>query len=127
MKQSIVIYDGDCGICEKCRTLIERLDWFSRLQCLPLQEMALYSRFPLLKYEDCQRELKLIEEASPIIGGADAVIKICLKLPLMIPVGALFSLPLFKQVARWLYPIVASNRYRISSTCGLENRQKPKP
>lgn len=119
MKRALVIYDGDCGICEKFRWLLEMLDWLNRFECHPLQNHDVYKEYPITP-EDCEAELKLITNTRKVYGGADAVIRICFKLPLVAPVGWLFWLPPLRQFARWLYPIVANNRYRISAQCGLE-------
>jgi len=126
MMKQIVVYDADCGICEKCKNLLESLDWLSQFECHPLQDEALYVKFLSLRREDCEKELKLIVSKDEIIGGAEAVIKICFKLPLVMPLGWLFWIPPFRQIAQWLYPIIANNRYLISSHCKIENRQKPK-
>ena len=124
MKKSIVIYDGDCGICEKFRKLVERLDWLHQFECRPFQNEESYLRSVNLSTEDCQKELKLIEDPKHIYGGANAAIRMCLKLPLLTIVGIIFSLPPFLQIARWLYPKIAENRYRFSAQCGLKKKQK---
>lgn len=124
LKKSIVIYDGDCGICEKCRDAIEKLDWLKRYECHPLQQPELYVRFPVLTQEECLKELKLVKPSGNILGGADAVIEIGKGLPLLFIFAWIFWLPLLRQLARWLYPIIADHRYLISSSCGLKNRTK---
>lgn len=120
MKKQTVVFDGDCGICEKCRDIIQFLDWFGQFDCRSNLDERIYTEFPGLTPEGCQKELKLVAASGEIFGAADAVIRICRRLPLMVPIGLIFSLPPFLQIARSLYPVIANNRYRISSQCGLK-------
>ncbi|MGE3683205.1 MAG: thiol-disulfide oxidoreductase DCC family protein [Bdellovibrionales bacterium] len=124
MKRATIIYDGDCGICERFRQVVERLDWKKRFECRPLQEDTVYSQFPLLSPAECQKELKLIEHSDSIRvhGGAEAVIRICLQLPLMKPVGFVLLLAPFRKLTGYLYGVVADHRNRISSACGLKRK-----
>jgi predicted DCC family thiol-disulfide oxidoreductase YuxK len=123
MSPAIVVYDGDCGVCEKCRKALEWLDWFKCFECHKLQEEELYSKFPSLNRDACEKELKLVKQNGRIYGGGDAVVRICLKLPLLFPVGLLFILPPLRPLVRWLYRKVADNRHWISSQCGLEKSE----
>ena len=119
MKRALVLFDGDCGICGHSRRILQKLDWLGHFECRAYQEPGLLANYPSLSTEDCQKEIKLIMPSGQITGGADALIQICLGLPLMAPAGALFWLPPFRQIMRLIYPYIAKNRYRISSTCGL--------
>ncbi len=120
MKKMIVVYDGDCGICEKSRLLLEKLDWFDRFQCRPSQDQSLYLEFSTLKPEKCEREIKLISSSEKIYGGGDAVLKICQKLPLLFLIGwILWPWPLRKAV-NFVYLKLAKNRYKISTKCQLK-------
>ncbi len=136
MNKALVIYDGDCGLCEKSRRLFKKLDFFDRFEWQPLQNSAIYANHPTITQESCKKEVKLISLNGEISGGADAIIKICLKLPLAIPFGILFWPPPMRQLARWLYKKVADNRYKLSkfqskshskshskSQCNLENKE----
>ncbi len=122
MKKNLVIYDGDCGICEKSRELIEKLDWLNLFECQPFHNHEAYEEFALTPKE-CEKELKLITTSGSIYGGAEAVTQICLKLPLFFLVGVLLWLPPVRPLARWLYSNVANNRHKISARCGLKNKQ----
>jgi len=114
MKRAIVIYDGDCGICEKFKKIVMRLDWFHRFEFEPFQQDQIFLTYPWLSREECEKELKLIEDEKNVFGGADAVLKICFKVPLLMIVGRLFWIPPLRQFARWAYVKVANNRHRIS-------------
>jgi predicted DCC family thiol-disulfide oxidoreductase YuxK len=123
MKKSLVIYDGDCGICEKFRHLLEKLDWLKRFSCHPLTDHKIYNEYNVTP-EECELEIKLISPSSQIYGGADAMLKIMLNLPLLAPMGWVLWVFPFRFILIWLYPFIANNRYRISSTCGLDEVDK---
>ena len=116
----IVVYDGGCGICGKAKTLLEKLDWFNAFKIRPLHEDNLYTEFPDLNKAECEEEIKLILNNGTILGGADAVIRICFYLPLLFWWGWIWWLPPFRQIARKIYPWVAKNRHLISSACKLD-------
>lgn len=120
MKPSYVIFDADCGFCQQCIRLLKKLDWFRRFECLPLQEELVYLRFPGLNKSECEQELKLVINSGKIYGGADAVITLGFKIPLLFPLSCLFYLSPLRQVARWGYKKIAANRYRISAQCALK-------
>jgi predicted DCC family thiol-disulfide oxidoreductase YuxK len=37
---STVIFDADCGLCQRTRRVVETLDWFGALRWLPQQDPA---------------------------------------------------------------------------------------
>lgn len=120
MNRSIIIFDQDCGFCEKCCLLIKKLDFFRRFEYKSYQDEKIHKGDLYLDPVNDQRELKLIHKNGNMYGGGDAMIRICFELPLMAPLGWIFYLPPLKQIARKLYPIIANNRYKISKICGLK-------
>ena len=130
LDKSLVIYDGECGFCKKCSYLIQKLDWFRQFECRPLQDESLYQKCPFLTQESCIEELKLVYKKNKnlacVYGGAKAVIKIALRLPLLMPVALFFSLPLnvLQELADFLYKKVSQNRTRKASSCSSQKNHK---
>ena len=121
--KSIVIYDGDCGICETARRILEKLDFFSCFEAIPLQNEKLYDEFHFLSKEECLTELKLIQKKKDsyyLYGGVSAVLEIMRSLPLFYLFTFLFFLPFMYKMADWFYKLVAKNRHKISKRCGLK-------
>lgn len=118
-KKLLVIYDGDCGFCQKSLSVLQKLDWCQSFQYRPLQDQKIYEEYSLLKYEKCLQELKLVYSPQKIRSGADAIIFLSLRLPLITLFALLFTLPGLRHFARWLYPKIANNRHRISAALNL--------
>ena len=122
MNPPTLIYDGDCGICERFCRVIERFNWLGRFEARPLQDEGVYADYPMLSRAACEREIKFIK-AGRVFSGSDAIMAVFRQIPILAPIGVLFVIPPFSYVARWLYPVIADNRYRISATCGIDKRK----
>ncbi|MBS1873513.1 MAG: DUF393 domain-containing protein [Acidobacteria bacterium] len=126
---AIVIYDGDCGLCERVRRAAEALDWLGTMRWIP-QQSAEAARFgiPIEKL----REAVFLVDGERTTQGWDAVQGIALRLPLTYVAAAaaarksrwaavaiaLALSPAAAPVGRAAYGWVARNRYRFpGSTC----------
>lgn len=119
-----VVYDADCGICEKFRQFIENLDSKKKLRFLDFNNPETSKEYPHLNIEECKVEIKFIDPQGQIYGGGDAVARTFCQVLILSPLGWLGRLPVCKQILAWLYPLVARNRYRFSAACGLKRNNK---
>ena len=127
--KATVIFDGDCGFCQRARDAAGWLDWFHALDWKPLQDPAV-ERFGIARVElECRMYFVSGERHS---GGFAAVKAVLLRLPALYLVAAaaclltpwsllafvvLFS-PVFTPLGNRLYDWIARNRYRLpGSTC----------
>lgn len=127
---STVIFDSDCGICQRARRLTEALDWFRALRWLPQQDPAA-TVFGIAD-ADLQTAMYLVTSSGRSYRGFDAVQQILLRVPAVyasaammvwkqpaaaIPIALFFS-PWSKPIGDRAYDWVASNRYRFPGvTC----------
>ena len=124
-----VIYDGDCGFCERVKTIVEALDWAGSMRWIP-SHTAEAKSFGIPQ-ERFQQAVYLVSDGSGSRGFA-AVQGMLMRLPLTYFVLAfviakkpwtalLFAFllsPLMSPVGEPAYDWVARNRYRIAgSTC----------
>jgi predicted DCC family thiol-disulfide oxidoreductase YuxK len=125
-----VIFDADCGLCQRARRVAETLDWFGALRWLPQQDPAALD-FGISR-DALETSMYLITRRGRRYQGFEAVQQILLRLPvvyaaavlavrkepaLAVPLALFFS-PLFKPFGDRVYDWVASNRYRFpGSTC----------
>ena len=117
MDKNIVIYDGDCGICEKFRKVALKLDWFDSLVFRPFQDQNIYSNFTQLKPDECEKELKFITKKGKLFGGGDAVVSVLLRLPILFLFALVLWSPPFRYITNALYPKLAKSRHRFGSSC----------
>ncbi len=129
--RATVIYDGDCGICNRLRELCGALDWFGTLDWIP-QQSPEAARFGIPA--DALRDSMYLISADGPRHGWSAVKGVALRLPVTYIAGALairkrplaalalaalFS-PLMDAPGERAYKWVAQNRYRLpGSTCAV--------
>ena len=110
-----VVFDGDCGFCQRSIHLGKKLDWFHRVDWRARLEPGLQEKFPQIKGEDTQNRMISITPQGKAFGGFYAVRDIGLQFPLTflpsllcyIPGAAFFGNPAY----RW----ISKNRHRFSS------------
>lgn len=116
----IVIFDGDCGICNATREWAEARDRDHRLKFVPFQTANLGALSPGLTDEMAHRMAWLVTETGYRIGGARAIFTILSRLPLPWKIAGIIGafLPV-SLICEPFYRIVAHNRSRISGWFGL--------
>ena len=68
-----VIFDGDCGFCQRAITWGKRLDWLHRMEWRARLEPGLQETFPQLSGEETQRRMVSIRKDGKPYGGFFAV------------------------------------------------------
>jgi predicted DCC family thiol-disulfide oxidoreductase YuxK len=112
-----VLYDGHCRFCRGQIAILRRLDLTGRLTFTSLHDPSVAIDFPEIPREDLLAEMFVVDRQGRTWRGAGAVRYLSRHLvalwPLALPLHIPGSMPLW----RWLYGIVARNRYRIAGTC----------
>jgi predicted DCC family thiol-disulfide oxidoreductase YuxK len=141
-REMVVIYDGDCGICNKIRRAMERVD-FERAFRWETSQSGAGDRWGIAR-QALNEKLHFVVDGR-VTRGFHACKLILLYNPALyvvlalaiaavpegwswyrrIVVGAVlaFFFPLFNPVGEWAYSVVARNRHRIGAgTCAVEPR-----
>ena len=108
-----VIYDGDCGFCQKTVDLIKKLDWLHKFEFIPFQNQSVFKKYSQLTKEMCEREIFLISPNGDYYGGYDAFKIMTLFLPVTILISWFFFLPGITHAGRIIYRVIAENRHKI--------------
>lgn len=122
-RNPVLVYDGDCGFCEKTARLahkwsagrIEIRAW----QAIP-EQMAAWG----LSAADGQWQAWFVNPAGQLFGGAAAVNQAMASIWWAAPFTCLYSQPTIAKAQEWLYRWVANHRYRLpggSPTCQINN------
>jgi predicted DCC family thiol-disulfide oxidoreductase YuxK len=113
--KNIVIFDGECGICQKLKQYAEKKDVHRHLKFIPYQDNNLSMWAPEVTRQMASENLFLIKSDEETYIGSKAIFTIMKMLP-GIPklLGYLFSLPFLLLPSQWIYKKVAKNRGRIS-------------
>ena len=112
-----VLYDGQCWFCRGQIGLLKRFDAVGRLRFRSLHDPEVGRDFPELSPEEMMREMIVVDRDGRARGGAEAVRYLSRRLPLLWPLAVPLHLPGSLPVWRWLYRVVARNRYRLAGRC----------
>ncbi len=113
-----VLYDGQCEICQACVSWLRTLDRESKTICLPISAEVLSKVDSRLNLDGCLRQLHVVTPEGEIHVGWDAVACLARLFPSTWLIGALGQRFPFRNAGRWLYGIVAKNRYSLSKCRG---------
>ncbi|MDX2153427.1 MAG: DUF393 domain-containing protein [Bryobacteraceae bacterium] len=119
----IVVYDGDCGLCERSRRVVESLDWLGAFTWIKSQDPA---AAPL--HVDPSRVWAI--DGPRRWSGYAAWRQILLRLPAFYVLSAALALlpllallPVFDPLGERLYTWVAHNRHRLPGpTCSIPEK-----
>lgn len=112
-----VLYDGDCRFCRGQIAVLRRLDLGGVLEFTSLHDPSVARDFPEIPREALLEEMFVVDRGGRSWRGAGAVRYLSRRLvalwPLAVPLHAPGTMPLW----RWLYRLVARNRYAIAGRC----------
>jgi predicted DCC family thiol-disulfide oxidoreductase YuxK len=112
-----VIYDGQCGMCQRLVKRLEILDTRHDFEVVSSQESSVLDRFPWIPQEAYAESLQLVRQRDARTWqGAAAVEEILSRLRAGRWVSWLFSIPFGRHVADRLYRWFADHRHELG--CG---------
>lgn len=125
-KKNVLIYDGHCPF---CTAQVHRLKSLAggMVAAESFQERGVLNRYPGLTYEECMKEIKLINTEGKIFGGAHAIFYALSLNPFLRFLRWIYPLPLFRQIFDFGYDIVAKNRYKIRRSSRRRRQQRECP
>jgi glyoxylase-like metal-dependent hydrolase (beta-lactamase superfamily II)/predicted DCC family thiol-disulfide oxidoreductase YuxK len=114
----IVLYDGQCEICQAGVAWLKILDREKKTSALTISAETLRTVDPRLKMEECLRQLHVVTPAGEILVGWNAVTSLARLFPATYLVALLGQRFPFRGAGRLLYGFVAANRYSLSKCRG---------
>lgn len=100
----VLYYDGDCGMCQRFRNLVLRLDTRHRVATMSLQSAHEQGRLAALTEERFWSQFHLELPGGTVVSGADALEPLLERLPPARPAAwSLRHVPGARPLARWLY------------------------
>jgi predicted DCC family thiol-disulfide oxidoreductase YuxK len=113
-KRGKLIFDDKCEFCIRSIRLLQKLDWFSTIDFIPLGKAAqLMSKYSITA-EAMQAKVHHITPSGHVTAGAEAFRKFGKKIPLLFVSAIILHIPLALRLASFLYMKIAMNRYAIS-------------
>lgn len=113
-----LLWDGDCGMCEKCAEWITKNNTQKSIIILPFQDAKSPPMTPYL-YSQCSKSIQFISGNGNTVHGADAVIRIleCTKYRWFSPI---LRYRYIKPILERFYYFIAQNRKQISRILRLK-------
>ena len=111
---AVLIYDGECPICQGGVRWVRRRALPGQFEFLPCQSPARRGRFPWMSEQTCLEALQLVLPDGRVLAGEVAIPEILRRLRGWHWLAHLFQLPGAGFLAPRLYQWVARNRYAIS-------------
>ncbi len=111
---AVVVYDGECPICQGGVRWVERRALPGQFEFLPCQSPERRARFPWMAEETCLEALQLVLPGGSVLAGDAAISEILRHLSGWRWVTPVFGLRGVKLFAPRLYRWVARHRYAIS-------------
>lgn len=106
-----VIFDGECGFCQRSIKLGKRLDWLHRMDWRARLEPGLKETFPQLSDEETQRRMVSIRQDGKAYGGFFAVRDIMVHLPLTFVPALILYVPGISLLGVTVYKWIATHRH----------------
>lgn len=118
MSQKLVIlYDGECSLCQKAKAWLAQIDLENALELLPLQAESVQTRFPQLSRWAIRAQLHGVCPNGQVVVGAQALAQVgrvisakTVRGKLLRLFAWLMMLAPFAQVAQWFYVQIAKRR-----------------
>lgn len=107
-----VIFDGECGFCQRSIRIGRTLDWLGRIDWRARLDPDVQAEFPQLSGEETQNRMVSIRPDGRCYGGFYAVRDILRHFPLTCLPALLLYLPGVSLLGVPLYRWIAKNRRR---------------
>ena len=109
MTRATLIYDGECGMCQRAVTLLRRWDREHVLRYVPFQDGAAVAQFHIA-LPALAASMHLILPDGQVYAGADAVPELLRRFPGKRWLAPLFRIPGVLPLARRIYAWIAQRR-----------------
>ncbi len=107
-------------MCTTQMQLIGRLDWFDRIDRKPLQQADSEGLDAAVTRQQLQEEIHFFSHKGSVHRGARAFRQLGFRIPLLLPLGLILSIPGIFYVADPIYTFVAKRRLKFSKLLGCQ-------
>jgi predicted DCC family thiol-disulfide oxidoreductase YuxK len=119
--QHLVLYDGDCAMCQFQVRTLTWLDWFNVLSFVPISDPRAAQAVPQLTQEQLLEAIHCLTTDGRLHRGARAIRFIGMRLPLLVIVALVMWIPGVIWIAEHIYIWVARHRHVLSRLFGCKD------
>ncbi len=122
----MLVYDGDCPVCQKTIAWIKENQRKDSFEMLPCQSSEVKERFPFIEKAFCMQAMQLVLPDGTLLSGEKALPEVLKRLKRFSPAADLFKLPGSEMLSRSFYRWFADNRYHIADAFFPKKNKKKK-
>ena len=115
-----VLYDAECPLCTFQMKLLTWLDWFGRLQLIPISTPRAQELAPNLTREELLEAIHCVTTEGHQYRGARCIRFVGLRMPLLLPIALVLWMPGVIWIAEKIYMWVSRNRHLLSRIFGCK-------
>jgi len=116
----VVLYDSDCPMCTFQMRFLTWLDWFNRIEFLPIKDQQAAAVAPDLTREDLMEAIHCVTPGGKIHRGARCIRYLGMRMPLLVPLSLFLWMPGVIWVAERIYMWISRNRQFLSRIFGCK-------
>lgn len=120
---AVVIYDGNCQMCQGQVRRLAAWDTKSELAFLSLHDPRVPERYPDLTHDELMRAMVVVDPSGRRHVGAAGIRYLSTQLPRLYVLAPLLHIPGSLPLWQWLYQQVAKRRYRWNRASECDNGQ----
>ncbi len=127
--QALVLYDGECPLCQRSVAILKRLDWLRRLVFLDARDEAnIPEAVQPLNRDRLLEEMHLVTpDRRKVYHGFGAFRWMAWRLPLLWPLAPVLHLLGMPAIGQRVYRWIARNRFKLVPCTHGECRLPPAP
>ncbi|MGE7215321.1 thiol-disulfide oxidoreductase DCC family protein [Priestia koreensis] len=107
----IIFYDAQCPLCANVKKVLIKLDWFQRLEWVPVQKAEDEAQYHYLKERDVYDRIHMMSASGRLYAGFYSVRRILRALPATALFGWLLYIPKVDRLGVPLYNWISANRH----------------
>ena len=120
MSKHVVLYDSDCPLCTFQMRLLTWLDWFNKVELIPINDPRSETIAPHLTREELREAIHCITPEGKIYRGARCIRFLGMRMPLLVPMALFLWIPGVIWFAEKFYMWISRNRLTLSKIFGCK-------
>lgn len=110
----LVFYDAECPFCFYVKKSLRKLDWFNKIEWIPVQEIEEHPEdYPYMQFRHKRMydEIHMLTTSGNLHAGFYTVRRLLMALPVTVPFSLLLYLPFIDKLGSPYYIWFSKNRY----------------
>lgn len=116
----IVLYDGDCPLCTFQKQMLTWLDWFNVVSFVSIADAQTKGLAPSISRENLLEAIHCLAVDGKIHRGARCIRFVGFRMPLLVPLSLVLSIPGVIWIAEIFYQWISRNRHLLSRLFGCK-------